>query len=37
LKVFDNGDRGSGRHGREAQSVSEWKERFSFLGDIAGI
>ena len=25
LQIFDNGDRGSGRHGREARRVSEWE------------
>ncbi len=24
LEVFDNGDRGSGRHGQEARRMSDW-------------
>jgi hypothetical protein len=31
LKIFDNGDRGSGRHGREARRVSEWEFVNQFL------
>jgi hypothetical protein len=31
LELFDNGDRGSGRHGREARRVSEWEFVNQFL------
>ena len=32
LEIFDNGDRGSGRHGREVRRVSEWEFVNQFPG-----